>query len=586
MEQNSPPILPICCGDPGLKPATFTRFVLPFAYDIKLKPKSEQSNAPPSFHYEKLQRIDEARRDYFTVETGKALFDRATWLRLKKGAPGNGPAASGGGAAGETDASQRFCVKSIGGDSLPMIMSPPQVVLFELPLCGEAGLADVGKKHLLGVGFLIVETYFRENDARRPSLDDLLRFNELFRYYKKPFDEHPPQVAGLLSLHAVCQLTYGKAQADDLIYSRWSRLLEFPFRHDGSDYGLVSKDWDIYADNRLFVWACAVIEGGGEALRNTFKRSGNDSGRGDGQATPASEKKGILRADDYGHWIKLLNVDLPARDGPRETDEARDFERVWARERTYHRWEELGTFYGFNYHSGALLAPYMREPTPLWKHFGQMYFDMAILLLYIRIALFRFSRRLYDISAGARSRTGKPRSEERWRNDFESLRWDFTLFTNLYQFPLISNQQQGVEMYACARKFMDVDDLYREVEKEINTSHEYLEQRQQRRQSETTTLLTVVATFGLAISVAFAFVALSSDQARLARISSLFYSYLHFPFWASALAVWVLLSFVCVMFSRPLYKFLNYLSGRPAAVKGWSKKNYRKLIGRREAPDE
>ena len=248
----------------------------------------------------------------------------------------------------------------------------------------------------------------------------------------------------------------------------------------------------------------------------------------------------------YGHWIKLLNVDKPDATA-RHTHFSTRFEREWAKERTYHRWEEWGTFYGFSYHSGALLCPPFNEPddVPLWRHFGTMYFDMYLLLLYVRVTLFRFSTQLTAISRDARGQ-GDDKIKD-WSDKFEALRWQFALFTNLYQFPLISNQQQGLELYSLARKYLDLDDLYKEVHSEIQSSHDFLLQKQQqqqnllalefqkeqkalndltfilqqdqkrqtditvelqeeqKKQAESTKLLTVVATIGLIISVALAF---------------------------------------------------------------------------------
>jgi hypothetical protein len=120
------------------------------------------------------------------------------------------------------------------------------------------------------------------------------------------------------------------------------------------------------------------------------------------------------------------------------------------------------------------------EP-PLWRHFRQMYFDQVLLILYIRVVLFRFSTKLSLISKEARD-AGRHRWEE-WGTAFEKLRWDFALFTNLYQFPLLSNQQQGLEMYSLARKSMDVDELFREVQEEIQGTNDYLMQRRSQDQA-------------------------------------------------------------------------------------------------------
>jgi hypothetical protein len=215
-----------------------------------------------------------------------------------------------------------------------------------------------------------------------------------------------------------------------------------------------NRGWIVYADNRAFVWTCALLEKSGETLRETFN-------------------EGELRASNFGHWIKLLNMDRPGSQ-PQETHRSMEFERTWAEEHTYKRWEEWGTFYGFSYHSGAMIGPPLNEPhgPPLWKHFGQMYFDQMLLLLYLRVSLFRSSTKLNKISRKARDQ-GREAGLEQWRKEFQALRWDFALFTNLYQFSLLSNQQQGLEIYSLARQAMDVDELFEEVQKEIHSSHEY-----------------------------------------------------------------------------------------------------------------
>jgi hypothetical protein len=174
-----------------------------------------------------------------------------------------------------------------------------------------------------------------------------------------------------------------------------------------------NRGWLVYADNRTFVWTCALLEKGGETLREIFNKG------------ELSERE--LRASAFGHWIKLLNVDYWAGGQPREIHQSAEFERRWAEERTYKRWEKGATFYGFNYHSGAMIGTDWKE-LPLWKHFGQMYFDQVLLLLYLRVSLFRFSTELNRISRGARDQP-KEVGQEKWQKEFQNLRWKFALFT-------------------------------------------------------------------------------------------------------------------------------------------------------------
>ena len=113
------------------------------------------------------------------------------------------------------------------------------------------------------------------------------------------------------------------------------------------------------------------------------------------------------------------------------------------------------------------------------------------------------SSQLSRVSAEARQAVHGDR--EKFQQEFEALRWDFALFTNLYEFPLFSNQQQGLEMYELAREHMDVEQLFREIQAEIRSSHDYLDMRAGQEQAQMATRLTVVATIGLVIALVTSF---------------------------------------------------------------------------------
>ncbi len=204
----------------------------------------------------------------------------------------------------------------------------------------------------------------------------------------------------------------------------------------------------------------------------------------------------------------MLNVDQP-KNSKHETHNSSRFEQEWAKQRTYLRWAESGTFYGFAYHGGAMLAAPMDEP-PLWRHFGQMYFDQVLLLLYLRVTLFRFSTQLNNISSATMKCSDHARDNNReWLEHFQQLRRTFMHFTNLYQFPLISNQQQGIEMYSLAREVMDVDEFYREIKEEIHNANDYLTAQENHQLTDTTTKLTKVATIVLPIVLASSFLGMN-----------------------------------------------------------------------------
>lgn len=482
--QNYSPLVPIKGGNPyGEEPASYTRFVMPFAYQLS---ELKDGVGEPITSYRRIGgeglRELEGERDrrlYHTKETSKSLFDHASWWRLYEG-------------EAET-ATRQYDAKFYDGRTLRLSVPAPQIVLFEYREPNDGRLV---KKDVLGTGFLFVDVYFDSNDPA-PSLNNLLQLNELFRYRREPFESHASEkrIEEIIKTEA---LRFGDIKgAIKSVYDRWEHLLEIPIRvgkdEKGKHYNLLASDasqsstnydrpsWDIYADNRNYVWTCAVVK----------------------------------KSSYFGHWVKLLNADLPPMPEDGELDPRRleveaagitSFERKWAEDHTYKRWERFGTLYGFTSHSGAVLAQPC-DHLPLWRHFRQMYFDQVLLLLYLRVSLFRFSEALTRISAEAR---GEEKDDEEWQREFESLRRSFTLFTNLYQFPLISNQQQGVEMYALAREKMDITSLYEEVKEEVHRSHEYFHQLQQQKQTRVTVRLTWVATVGLVLSIILAYAGLSA----------------------------------------------------------------------------
>jgi hypothetical protein len=502
-------MLELVCGDPNVEKdgGSYSRFVLPFAY------KLEQDVSPgvAQFCFEPQPPDDQLSREaYLTQETADVLFERARWMRLQ----------------GDVE-HWDVTVKVRDGQALIVRIAKPWLVLFECPdRLGDNPASP--EENLLRTGFLLVELYFPEAQGARPNLDDLLEINELFRYWQSPFPNHAGE-KGYKRLLADMPLKLAADPKSPLIkdcstaeiyFERWASFLELPIKMGNETWRLFphqwaenarawvmrhqqlskaeedtntqSRGWAVYADERAFVWTCALLKNGGNELRQAFNHAAD--------APPS----------DFGHWIKLLNVDQSAKAHPEETSPPSEedlvrrthnslrFEQDWAKQRTYLRWAELGTFYGFAYHSGAMLAAPMDEP-PLWRHFGQMYFDQVLLLLYLRVTLFRFSTKLNKISSAAMERSDHTSDNREWLEQFQQLRLAFMHFTNLYQFPLISNQQQGIEMYTLAREVMDVDEFYLEIKEEIHNANDYLTARENHQLTDTTTKLTKVATFVLPI---------------------------------------------------------------------------------------
>jgi hypothetical protein len=478
--------LQLIAGDPERKEggATFSRFVLPFRYRLGTSPRplSGPRWELDASLQDKTGRAYE-RLHYLTMETADVLFRRAAWFTLAGDEP------------------KPFAIPSthVPGGTVSVMTGQRRIVLFEYSAASPIVDQD---PDLLRAGFLLIDLHFSEPVATAPVLDDLLQLNELFRYWRRPYYEHQ-----LMSLGDLASSDEG----DAAYHERWATLLNVPIVDDGKSFSLVpaawqdearasaadplrmfggaaTKDqrsgWVTYGDNRTFVWTCAMLGEGLDTLRNTF-------------AAPGAP------AEAFGHWVKLLNVDLPGRTAS-DSHATRQFEREWARERTQKRWEETGTAYGFTTHSGAMLAAPSAK-LPLVRHWADMYFDQTLLLLYVRVTTFRFSEALTAISADARDRPSND-----WRHQFDRLRRDFALFTNLYQFPLVSNQQQGIELYAGARAGLDIKELFEEVQEEINSTHEYFELLDTRKQTTTTTVVSITGGIGLAFALAMTFLSMNT----------------------------------------------------------------------------
>jgi hypothetical protein len=441
---------------------SFTRFVLPFAY----QPEAWAGSEKPPAAYREDPGVDAgrmlARREYFTSDTGTVLFERAKWCALSA-------------------SPECHEIKGRFGKTLLIAMMPPRLVLFEWPEPKEPPHLQMARD-IMRTGFLLVDVQFLDGDAKW-DFEDVLAFNETFRYWRRPW---PGQESENRAGYVYRDMVPGFDEHAPY-FNRWADMLRHPVQLGGKQYSLFpgaekgdgwfaeamnwqqssqgKPGWIPYADNRTFVWSCAL-----------FQKS----------VAP------IQKPDDveYGRWVKFLNVDPPR--APLEG--ATRFERNWADDRTYYRWSEFGSLYGFSYHSGVLLAP--SDPKlNLACHFSDMYFDMVLLLFYLRVSCFRFSRELCKIS----EQLPKTESKERGKylKDLRRLRLSFALFTNSYQFPLLSNQQQGLEMYEIAKKSLDVEELFHEVRDKIRSVHEYIELQVAHHQNRAVLDLTLVAQFGL-----------------------------------------------------------------------------------------
>lgn len=562
------------------------------------------------------------RRDYLTRETFWLLGERAKWFVLD--------------GLTELDANEgvvRKCPFFAGTKEFSVWLRKPALVIFEWNQAlgdgtGSEVPADNPHPRLLASGFLVVEAGLMpgESSGDLPGIDDILLFNELFRYWQAPYAEHT--AVGGAYLHSLSALpvdwrvpartlsacdTDLKDQRDHpgvrsvgLYLKRWDWMLECPLVVAEGAFAIVPTrqveaarswvarqtpssmqpestttadfpsrrcdGWLRYADNRAFVWTCATYESG-EKDTMGWKAAVQRSDDSEGASLPAE-----LRV-----WGMLLNVDSPG-----EMWSAVAGAKYWldaAGKRTYRRWAVGGTLYGCCYHAVAMLSH--GEFSVAQRHFGSMYFDQGLLLFYLRITLFRFSDALARISGEAIDEVARAGCladlahchTEANRRQFEELRAQFTAFTNLYQYPLISNQQQGVELYGLFRREFDVSDLFQEIKAEVDETHEFLSGRAESALSDAAHRLTVVGTIGLAVSIGLSVIGsdslmkaiFGSDGAQEVVVvagAQVAKDPATFPILGTAVAVAALsfLSLYCLFQNKGLVK--AFIAGRKCCGKG------------------
>ncbi len=506
-------------GDPLQRRASFSRFVLPFDWD-RIEPCRDATGpvyreAGPEDWLHAAKRglpdtptfLDAGRRRYCTEETKDILYRRAKWFVLAGG-------------SSEPSVWKKFDVRRGTEDGVGLyhvVLRPPALVLFEFPDAPPLRDKESGRFHadLLRTGFAVIEAFFPDQN-KAPLFEDLLRFNECFRYLRRPFEKHEKEFFKT-ELEDFRKGIIGDQGKSDGYWAKWEAALSFPIAYGGKTFQLqlTAPDGDedapliVQPDDRAFT-AATVFLGG--RFNGLLSNDAPESMSSPAEVIARGFTPGAAPIPPFAaHWVKFLNVDS-AYFKVRPTD-CSVFEHDWAMPKTYRRWAHRGTLSGFTPHSFALMSGPAAsgngdhgdhgEPE-LALHAGQHYFDLTLLLLYVRCSLFRFSLALHDVSADARGPAIDRHAKVAWRRDFEKLRWQFMLFENLYQWPLLSNQQQHLEMYEIQRRAMDTQELYDEIRKEIESSDEVLESAVAEERNARAERLNIVAYWGLLLSLGLA----------------------------------------------------------------------------------
>lgn len=514
-------------GNPDVGRACFTRFLLPFKWSkMPFSGPVEGSVFTPSTSKDVIHGAhnpgqsddpwDHARTRYFSRETNTLLHDRAEWFTLRDNNQhehGVWKSLELGSTLKDSDATYTIHVR------------PPTLVLFEFESSG---------KDVLGNGFLIHEVFFGEGEDA-PSYADLLAFNEIFRYWRCPYEKHRTDCSALLNplyqgwMNPNDKTKVNDVPDDELYASHWLPLFSCPVvtgdvnkamfhivPPDQEHNGKAFPDWVIHHDDRAFSCCFAAVE---DPKNVPSSKNSKLPQRGpDLSDTLKSAYQGENQS-----WLAFLNVDKPYSEN---LSKISDFEKEWLKKRSYLRWAHFGTLQGFSEHSTAMLCPASwqkntkldaegADPTvnpwirgqgdpELAVHFAYHYFDSTLLLLFLRCSIFRFSAELHSLSARAKSLKAHRDEawQKHWREEFRSLRWQFMYLENLYQFPILSNQQQHLEMFEQQRQVLDLRDLYEEVSREVKSSDDLFDSLLNEHRNELADWLNRIGFIGLALGLA------------------------------------------------------------------------------------
>ena len=187
------------------------------------------------------------------------LFDRAKWCELDT-------------------PSKRHEVRGRNGKPLSIEVMPARIVLLEWPTGAEGKLAQ-SPPNVLGTGFLMLDVRFL-NLTSTWDLEDVLAFSEDFRYWRRPGPGHETEDrAGYVYKDLIPDFN-----SESPYFDRWASLLRhpvkigeshfslFPSVQDGTAWLAEARNWQEsstgkpgwipYADNRAFVWSCALLQNG------------------------------------------------------------------------------------------------------------------------------------------------------------------------------------------------------------------------------------------------------------------------------------------------------------------------------------
>ncbi|HKI20701.1 MAG TPA: hypothetical protein VKA15_22615, partial [Isosphaeraceae bacterium] len=147
---------------------------------------------------------------------------------------------------------------------------------------------------------------------------------------------------------------------------------------------------------------------------------------------------------------------------------------------------------------------FTNEENGVYFHFDHHYFKIGLIAHFHRASLLMFSERLSNavkvLDPGPRG--PDPDRYKKLRKEVQTIQDDFLRFRSRYWFTEVSNHLQPRILFDLWSRHLNTRELFAEVLDEAQTINDVLDAREQEKQTAESVRLSVVATVGLAASIA------------------------------------------------------------------------------------
>lgn len=187
------------------------------------------------------------------------------------------------------------------------------------------------------------------------------------------------------------------------------------------------------------------------------------------------EKKRVLNRlkefdnNEYGYidddwWYKFLFVDGKSRSCANKV-----FCKNVVKESTYDRWIEFGTLWGVTRYSFVGISDW----DLMMEHANSVYFDMVVLLLTYRAYLVYLNEQVQKIVQLINKKGDFNNISDEAKKVYEK----YLSFLNGIYFKEVTPQDQGIEMYKKAFSVMNIENMLKDFDREIEELDNYIDFR-------------------------------------------------------------------------------------------------------------